>query len=526
MAWRFQPDVHAGSSKKASRSAWGYVASAPYARRLGQLVLAFSVLSVLCDYLFRERAGALLNEAQMASSFGALQLWNGVFSALFQLAVAEILLRRLGILRYLALVPLSLGALALMIVFVPDIWAAWTLKLVESGATLSLLPVGFQLLYGPLPDDVRDGARSAIDGFLRKGGFAVGGIALLFGARFAHGAPLAIAVLGVCAYLTWSLWQIRPRYLEMLHTRVAGASQVELAGLDERLLVQALRSSDAARALRAIDLLEAVGAPLAPHVRDLLKHPSERVRERGVLVALDLKATGVARELEGLLDDPARRPRDAAVWALPVLDPYRGKLLLPGLVDSRDIGLKTAALGAWLHLEPSAEAPQKAIDALVANAHAAEVPERRELARLLGRVGPVSQRWAQGLSKMLDDGDGSVRRIAIEAVGTGQYLELAPKLLRFLNLRDERRSAREALEALGEEVVPLVAQALDDRSRAASLRYQLPRVLRHIGTQSSFDALLFSNAHDDAFLHYRVGVAIARLKGDRPELKVDATRAR
>jgi hypothetical protein len=94
-----------------------------------------------------------------------------------------------------------------------------------------------------------------------------------------------------------------------------------------------------------------------------------------------------------------------------------------------------------------------------------------------------------------------------------------------LNLRDERRSAREALEALGEEVVPLVAQALDDRSRAASLRYQLPRVLRHIGTQSSFDALLFSNAHDDAFLHYRVGVAIARLKGDRPQLKVDPTRA-
>src|SRR5258706_14292240 len=120
------------------------------------------------------------------------------------------------------------------------------------------------------------------------------------------------------------------------------------------------------------------------------------------------------------------------------------------------------------------------------------------------------------VARLLDDGDVRVRRVAIEVAGAGKYLSLAPKLLRFLGWRDERRAARGAVEQLGEVVVPLVAQALDDRSRTASLRYQLPRVLRQIGTQSAFDALLFSNAEDDAYLHYRVGVAIARLKGDRP----------
>ena len=43
---------------------------------------------------------------------------------------------------------------------------------------------------------------------------------------------------------------------------------------------------------------------------------------------------------------------------------------------------------------------------------------------------------------------------------------------------------------------------------------------------AAFDALLFSNAIDDAFLHYRVGVAMARLRDDHPEHPVDGARVR
>ncbi len=603
VAWRYQPQLEPTSAPRRSpRSAWGYVAATPYTRTLGLAVAGFAILSVFSDFLFRARAAEHLGEADMASTFGSLQLWNGVFSAAFQLLAAELLLKRLGVIRYLAIIPITVGALALLSAFVPEMWAAWALKLVESGATLSMVPVGFQLLYAPLPDDVRDGARSAIDGFLRKGGYAVGAALLLFAAPFASGPVLAGIVMGLCVLLGWALLGMRPRYLAMLHAKVAGASEANLTGLDDALLVQALSAPDGARALRAIDLLEASRAPLGPHVKTLLSHPDERVREKGVQVALETNATGVLKELEALVTGSSRRPRDAAVWALPTLAPELGRLLLPSLTDAEDIGLKTAAIGAWLRLDPSSEIARLRLDALLGRGPAAPAPERREVARLLGRIGeqtrqkidealpprgqpmlivttPAEPRLAvarregpaapavlpwpedpspspphraivttpeepvqavgrlelpparaagrleQALSRMLDDSDGTVRRLAIEAVGKGRYLPLAPKLLRFLTWRDERRSAREALEAMGEAVVPLIAQALDDRSRSASLRYQLPRVLRQIGTQSAFDALLFSNAEDDAFLHYRVGVAIARLKGERTDLKVDAQRA-
>lgn len=562
VAWRFQPAPAEASRprQKAPGGAWGYVLSTPYTRSLGWTVLGFAVLSPLADFLFRSRAAAHLGEAAMASTFGSLQLWNGVFSAAFQLLAAEVLLRRLGVVRYLAAIPVTLGALALLTAFVPDMWAAWALKLVESCATLSLLPVGVQLLYTPLPDDVRDGARSAIDGFIKKMGLAVGATVLLAAAPFASGPVLAGLVLVLCVLLGWALLGMRPRYLAMLQARVSGEGQVAIAGLDEGLLVAALSTPDGARAMRAVDLLEATGAPLGPHVKRLLAHPDERVRERGVAVALQTKSAAAVRELEALVASGSRRPRDAAVWALPSLAPDRARVLLPPLVESADVGLQCAAIGAWLQLEPSAVVPRQKLDGLLERGAAAPVAERREVARLLGRLSeqaraafgpppsaaveqtvsvvvttpaepriavvrvPPTSRLTEALARLLDDGDASVRRLAIEAIGAGRYLALAPRLLRFLTWRDERRVAREALEALGEAVVPLVAEALDDRSRSASLRYQLPRVLKQIGTQAAFDALLFSNADDDAFLHYRVGVAIARLKGDRPALNVDKQR--
>ncbi|MGA9521826.1 MAG: cyclic nucleotide-binding domain-containing protein, partial [Myxococcaceae bacterium] len=155
---------------------------------------------------------------------------------------------------------------------------------------------------------------------------------------------------------------------------------------------------------------------------------------------------------------------------------------------------------------------------------AAPVAERRELAKLLGRLG--EDRWAPALGEAMKDGDPSVRALAIQAVGEGRCVSLASTLLPFLTWRDERRTARDALSALGDEIVPLLEEVLNDRSRPAALRYQLPRVLRQIGTQQAFDALLFSNVQDDAFLHYRIGVALSWLKEERPELEVDARRAR
>lgn len=499
------------------------VAELPYASLLALLVLGFSLIQQLTDFVFRHRAVDLLGEAAMADVFASHQLWTGVFCVVFQFVAAEPLLKRLGILRYVAIVPTTIAGLTVLCGSWSSVWGAWALKLFESAASWSLLPVAVQLLYAPLPDEQRDGIRRTIDGLLRKAGMGVAGIVLL-AVSTSLGLPgVLVVVIGVCVGLGVVLWRLKPLYLEALHRRVSGVEQTKLVGTELDLLAEALRAPAAERALRAADLLEYAEALDEDHVRVLLAHPSERVQARGVQVAERLRATGLVRQLEQLLVTGARRPRDAATWALARIDAARARVVLPPMLETDDVGLRCSVVGALLSLPGPKD--QRALDAfqrLVNRQREAPTIERRELTRMLGRLGDPEH--AAILGRALDDADATVRQLAITASGEGLYLELGPKLLRFLSWRDERRFARDALTAMGDDLVPLLRATLDDRGRATSLRAQLPRVLRRVNTQTAFDALLYSNALDENALHHRVGAALARMRDEHPEFTVDRAR--
>ncbi len=526
VAWRFHRvdvDVGAGRAKPSGRTGWREVLSKPYTQWMGAVVLGLSLLQQLTDFVFRQRAAEHLVEADMADLFASHQLWTGVFCVIFQFALAEVLLRKLGILKYAALVPITLAALTIGTWLIPSVWSAWALKVFEAASSWSLMPVAMQLMYAPLPDDLRDGARRVIDGLVRKSGMAIAGV-LILGLATAVGVDgVLMLVLLVCAGVGWALWKIRPRYVEAVHARVAGFDAAGTFDGEERLLTEAIKSSSPEHALRAADLLERTGLMQEAHVRLLLAHPQERVQTRGVALAESLKLTALARQLEALIVLGSRRPRDSAIWALAKLSAERARVVLPPLLKETDIGVLTSAIGGLLSLPgPEDASARQMLDALLARGVDAPPAERREVARLVGRLGKPE--LARFLIAFLDDSDVSVRRVAIEATGQGRFIELAPRLLRFLSWRDDRRAARESLASLGDAAVGLIAATLEDRSRARTLRLQLPRVLRLIATQSAFDALLFSGPQDEPALHYRVGIALAQLHDEHPEFTVDAQR--
>lgn len=535
VAWRFhRVDAESAASARstAERVGWREVVRAPYTQLLGGVVLGLAALQQLTDFVFRERAVAQLAEADMADLFAAHQLWTGVFCVVFQFALAEVLLRKLGILKYAALVPLGLGSLTVLAWVVPSVWSAFGLKVFEAAASWSLMPVAIQLMYAPLPDHLRDGARRTIDGVVRKGGMAAAGVLIAaFASSLGVGAVFALALVASLG-VGFALWRIRPRYVEAVQRRVEGIDASGTFEGEERMLGEAIKSPSPEQALRAADLLERTGLLQESHIALMLRHPQERVQERGVALAERRHAVGQVKQLETIIRGGLRRPRDLAIWALARLAPDRAQAVLPPLLDDPDIGIRTAATGGLLSLPgPDHDGARQVLEGLLARGVDASPAERREVARLLGRVGttvrePLRSTLSKALITFLDDSEVSVRRVAIEATGEGSYVELAPRLLRFLSWRDERRTARQSLARLGDMVVPLLAQTLDDRSRARTLRMQMPRVLRLIATQASLDALLFSNAQDDAALHYRVGIALAQLHDERPELKIDAAQQR
>ncbi len=274
----------------------------------------------------------------------------------------------------------------------------------------------------------------------------------------------------------------------------------------------------------AADLLAAHRAtPASPWVRMLLAHPSERVRHRGVLLSAEFGLTEVVPKLRSLVGSDVRRPRDEAVVALARLDSDARGFLAP-LLGSSDPGLRGAAVAALVpgELRDGAHGPATAaLDALVQQLDASE-GERRELARLLGRL--PGTRWAAGLDRLVDDPDPGVRRLAIAAAGECRRLQLVPRLLEFLGDRAYRTEARRALAAMGEPIVEAVAAALGDRTRPLALRWELPRLLRYIGTPRAAQALLDGHAGGDPFLRYRIALALSHLRRHHEELQFDRGR--
>jgi HEAT repeat protein len=504
---------------------WEYLSTSNYARVLAGLAVAFAVLSSFVDYLFRLRVERTLSEDGLAALFGSLALWIGLVCVLFQLLLAERLLRRLGLMHYLALLPAVMAPLAVASLVTKDLWPVHLLRLLENAVNYSLLPVGVQLLYSAVPDTEREALRGAVDGLLRKGGTVLAGLLLIGAGRAANGLSMALAVVALCGLLGVLLWRLRPAYVEALGEQVGahGEEEEELGREERKLLVEALDSSAPERVLHAVELMAQGEEPLRPHLPKLLLHAHERVQERGVALALELEATETIPVLEQLVTQGARRPRDSAVWALAKLAPERAEVLLPPLLQNPDAGLRCAAIGALLHT-PWRSAALVALGALAAQGSQAPVAERREVARLFGRT--LDPTFMPMLTPFLNDPDSTVRRVALRSVGEGGYVALAPRLLTFLTWREERRAAREALAALGDEVTPLLEATLNDLSAPLAMRLQVPRVLRLIGTPAALHTLLFSNVRDDARLHFRIGAELSRLRDEHPEHPVDEERVR
>lgn len=505
-----------------ARRARAYLGRNPLARGMAALMLLLASLTALADYIFRARAGAVLGEGEMASLFGALNLWMGVIAILFQLGAAGRILERWGVFRYLTITPALTGVSAVGCFLVPGLGPAFALRLVESAGSLSLNPAAFQLLYGPMPDAIRAPLRSFIDGLVKKVGFALGGLLLFWAGRRFDEAALLGGLVAVVGLIVWVLRRARRAYLATIEERLSravGPGVLLLRSAEARAaLERALQRDEPVRLLIALALLrDDPRFDAALHLPRLLAHPDARVRRAAVGLARSRGVAEVAEGLEALLGDEEVELAYEAALALGALAPERAREALRPFLAEPAHPLSGAAIAALLPREAGEGEATRALRARLA-APAPAAAARRETARALGKLGRSP--FSGALARYLGDLDPSVRRAAALAAGEARDPALLPTLAGLLSDRAVRVQARKALAARGDEAVPMLARWLDEKSLPLSLRLEVPRVLRGIGTEAASHALLHSNIEDHAYLRYRIAVQLSKLHQEHPEVPV------
>ncbi len=511
------------------RRGFGYVFKDPYPRTFAALMLLSMVITAFVDYFFRTAAHAHFpSENQLAVLFGDLNLYVGLISVLFLFLFSSRILRRVGIFYYLLIVPAGLAVTAVISIFLPVFLVVYGLKIIENSGSLSINQAGQQLLFNPIPTGLRAPARGVIDGLSRKLGYAVGGGTLLLLSPWLTNANVqaTLVLVMVLAYAILLL-RLRVLYVRSLDRklRVGAAAPVRLRLEDahtRRSLVQALDGEDPEIILTSLRLL--ASAPkenLGEVLARLIRHENEQVRIAAMEAVAERGHKELLFDLLGIINEGTRRSRVAAILAMVALDPKRAAGALLPYLRAEDPGLLTAAIEALLTLRgivpdnPAVAVLEKLLD----QAHRASPAERRETAKLLGRLG--DGRYAGHLTTYLRDPEPSVRRLAADSCQQVYRDTFVPHLLGMLAHRETRQEARDALAVYGDRVVDVLEEWLNDRKRPLAVRIRLPRVLRSIGTQRAGEVLLFSNQQDDASLRYRIALAVSGIRLQHREVHFD-----
>jgi len=541
-----------------------YAAKFSYPRAVASLVLMISVQSAAIDFVFRTSTHRFAggNEDEMAALFGTLNAVVGFLAILVQTTLTSRLLQRLGVFAYLALVPVACLVAVSASLMAPQLLAPiFMLKVFEMMGSFSLNQPGIQLLYNPMPDNVRGSVRAVIDGTVKKVGGALGGVVLLLIASRLDETQMSILVICVGVAVLVGIRMLRPLYVSALETKLGGREQAKTTVIDAherstRLeLVKALEHGNEAQALAAIGLLaEEKDFDFTKHIGKLISHPSEAVRLQAIELIERMPDPSYAPFLESVILAPGRHPRASAARALMLVDASRGHAVLEPILrraqTSEDRALVAAAAVALLgRSPPSARSPkpsdsgsydprkkrpseppdgrsrsveslaEAAIVGMVERALAGAPSDKRELANVLGMIGPG--RFAASLVPLLKDPHPGVRALAVEAAARATDDALPPVLFGLLDDRRLARKVRHALAAHGDRAVVLLAKMLDTRSVEVHVRVQIPRILREIGSAQATQAMLYSNKDDDAYLRYVIIEELGRIRRRRPNTEFD-----
>ncbi len=458
------------------------VVSHPYTLRVAWLVVASTLAFTVLDYVFKSVVAAEVPAPELASFFATLHVVLNVGSLLAQVVLVRALVRHTSLSYTLSLLPLLLVGGAIAVAAGGGLLAALLLKGADGSLRHSVHRVGTELLFVPMSDETRTGAKLFIDIVGQRGSQAVASLAILgVVSLFGPAVPALAAVVAVLAVLWIAIaFGMREHYLDLFRKTLAETTARgtrELPSLDGRALedvVMRLNSRDDLEVIAAIDLLAGNGkARLIPDL--ILYHPSPRV----VLHALDVFATERRSSFwpiaERLLNHENPRIRASVLAArTAVISDSSGdaEVLHAAMNDEQPIVRATALIGL---IEAAATVDERYREPFYAIRAAGGTEADLALARAIRRR-PLPA-FSEFLIELARSEEVEVQSEVAAAMGDLRDVRFVSSLIPMLGARSSREAARRALVAIGPAALSVLDGALADEALPARVRHHLPRTM-------------------------------------------------
>jgi AAA family ATP:ADP antiporter len=492
------------------------------------LTAVISITSTLVDYQFNVMAERYFEGMDsLTRFFGTFFAAINTVAFFSQLLLAGRVLNRFGVGVGLFFLPIGLFLGSFWSLWMPILASASFLKLSDDGFSNSVNKSSLEILYLPIPMEVKNRTKAWLDMFVERVSRGVAGVVILvativFALSVSHISLLVLALVIPWLYLTFLL---KREYVKTFRSSLA-RRDIDVAALtsdvqdQHSLLVlhQVLTGADEKQTLYALELLNGTeDASLLEPVVQLTGHESSDVRAAAVKLLCSYPDPPRFERLNELLTDPNPTVRAEALALLFKTDNVRGKNELNALFQSGDVATTHAVLDC-MAVSPELLAGVLDESFAVRYHDSGNARERELAARALGFM-KSNDRIHTMLLDLLEDPSAEVARAAADSAGRLRDKRFLPLLIKQLCRRRLRAPARKALARFGDEVVDIAADLLEDDSQHLELRRALPRVLAQFESQEAVDRMVAGLPEDDLTIQYQIIKSLGKIRDRFPRLQ-------
>ncbi|MEM6531330.1 MAG: HEAT repeat domain-containing protein [Myxococcota bacterium] len=522
---RFLRDTGPAGAKNASkreglRESIELVAGQPFVVRLVAAVLLSSATVTFADYVFKSSAAAHFAPEELGAFFANTYLALNVVSFGVQLVLVGPMIARLGVLGAFALLPMMLFGSAVGVLLSGGWLAALLLKGGDGALRHTTHRTSLELLFVPLPERMRDRAKTISDVIGQRGGQALASVAILILAAV-EGPLWIVAAAVVVLSLLWlaSVLDIRRHYVDLFRRQLS-ASQV--AHLDQfpdldmgslESLIAALDSDNDKEVIAALDILELERkAHLIPSL--IVYHPSVDVCRHALSLFVRNGRSNATHAIDRILDHPSPTVRGAAIVARSILSPNRALLLERRQSESSEEVRAMIAVGLAV---VGGEGVEAGVNQVVEEGSPAS---RIALAEAI--MSSQMEALFDVLQRLAHDEDNDVRCAAARAIGAVNAPELLAFLVPMLRNEGTRKAAARALVRAGDQGFTVLDDALDSNALPLSARWRIPQLMVDCAPGHAGRALLERLAEEgNGLARYGIILALETRARRFPDLPLD-----
>lgn len=483
--------------------------------------------TTLIDFQFKVVAADKMKGDELAAYFSYFSAVVGALALGLQLFGTSRLLNRAGVIGSLAVLPISLALGDTALLAFPALWAASMAKGADTLFRYSVNDATTQILYLPVPAQVRVSAKAFIDGVVKPMAIGLAGISLAAYRAFFDGNPYRLAWFSLALALAWVgvVLSMRSKYIKSLQDNLKqrrldleSARHQVIDGNTNKVLERALASTDQQEVLNALALLPHLEKlELDQRVELLLEHPSSAVRVKALEYYAHRQTMRFANSVFRRFEDPEPAVRAAAIDAFCAMGRDKAVRSVRLFLADPDPRIRSAAVTGMIRFG-GLDGVLVAAEALKALIDNADPVMRQHAARVLGAIGV--RNFYQPVLQLMNDPDLRVRREAVLAAGELRSPEFVIPLIYRTQSRDTLREATHSLTAYGSGILSTLAKVLGNHLEDPNIRRAIARVLGKLGTSEAVEVIARHLDEADEELRGVMYRALARaVKGRRLLLK-------